>query len=309
MTGPGVDAAPEAPVPDLSVVVPSVNGTGILLECLEALRADAATGPRVEIVVVDRCGADVRREVRQRVPEAIVIPTAPGVPIPDMRALGFRHARAAAVAVIEDHVLVPPGWARQMLGALAAGSDVVGGSVVNAATEGTVDWAAFLCEYSHLLPPIPAGPVDALTGNNVVYRRPLLEKYWATVAEGRWEDHLHATMRRDGVRLTCHPEIVVRHKRHYRVREYVCQRYLYARAWAGLRGSEMSTARRAAIGLATLALPPVLLYRIVRRVLATRYRTELLRSLPLLLLFVCVWAAGEMMGYAAGPGDALSRVT
>ena len=38
------------------------------------------------------------------------------------------------------------------------------------------------------------------------------------------------------------------------------------------------------------------------------HRAELLRSLPLLALFVCAWAAGETVGYAFGAGDALSRV-
>jgi hypothetical protein len=32
------------------------------------------------------------------------------------------------------------------------------------------------------------------------------------------------------------------------------------------------------------------------------------RSLPLLPLFVAAWAAGEVVGAALGPGDALSRV-
>ena len=58
-----------------------------------------------------------------------------------------------------------------------------------------------------------------------------------------------------------------------------------------------------------VALAPVLLLRIVCRVLARRcYQAELVRSLPLLVLFVGAWAAGEAVGYAAGPGDALARV-
>jgi hypothetical protein len=116
-------------------------------------------------------------------------------------------------------------------------------------------------------------------------------------------------MQRDGVRLRCHPDIVVQHKMHYTVAEYLSQRYLYARAYAGLEGAEMTAARRLAAAVMRLALPPVLLYRIVSRVLAAgRHRAELARALPLLLLFTCGWAAGEIVGFVAGPGDALSRV-
>src|SRR5262245_9187437 len=73
----------------------------------------------------------------------------------DMRAMAFAQARADSVAVIEDHVIVPDGWAAHLLAAQARGEEVVGGSVENAATARLVDWAAFLCEYSQLLPPLP----------------------------------------------------------------------------------------------------------------------------------------------------------
>src|SRR4029079_14849460 len=95
----------------------------------------------------------------------------------EMRRRESCGARAPAVAVIEDHVIVPRGWARQMLDALADSHEVVGGGVRNVATDRLVDRAAFLCEYSHLLPPLRAGRVEALTGNNVIYPRALLQEY------------------------------------------------------------------------------------------------------------------------------------
>ena len=296
------------PQPDLSVIIPSVNG-GILFECLSALRAAAASAGTLEIVVVDRCGAHIRRVLADRFPEAIVLPVEPDTTIPHMRALGFRQARGSAIAVIEDHVIVPADWPRRLLDALAAGADVVGGSVQNAATATTVDWAAFLCEYSHMLAPVGGQRVDGLTGNNVVYRRALVEKYADVLEQGRWEDYFHTTMRDDGVALTCRPEIVVGHKMHYRVRDYVGQRYLYSRAYAGMRRDVLPWSRRAMFALGAFALPPLLFARIVGRVRASgRHQAELLRSLPLLALFVCSWAAGEAVGYAVGGGNALARV-
>src|SRR4051812_46759069 len=116
---------------DLSVVVPSVNGLPIVLECLAALRAEGASHLAIEILVVDRCGDEVRRAIREQFPEATVVLANAGTTIPDMRAMAFSQAQAPAVAVIEDHVIVPPGWARQMLSALAEGHDVVGGGVNN----------------------------------------------------------------------------------------------------------------------------------------------------------------------------------
>jgi hypothetical protein len=294
---------------DLSVVVPSVNGTPIVLECLAALEADAASGVRMEVLVVDRCGEPVRAAIRARWPAAIVMPVPPGTSIPRMRAMAFARATAPAVAVIEDHVMVPRGWARSLLDALAAGADVAGGGVENGAVESLVDRMAFVCEYSHLLPPLPAGPVANITGNNVVYRRAALERWRAVVDEARWEDHLHAAMRRGGAVLVSHPEIVVRHTMHYRVRDYTAQRFWYARAHAGMRRADMSPAGVCLRAAGSLALPPVLLWRIVRRLHRTTVPVRpWMTGLPLLALFVCAWAAGEGIGYMVGGGDALSRV-
>jgi hypothetical protein len=300
--------SPASP-PLLSVVVPAVNLMSDLDGCLAALAAESRETP-LEILVVDRHDLDFRQEVRRRYPGVRVLDAAPATTIPDMRAMAFAVAQAPVVAVIEDHVQVRPGWAAQMLRAHELGERVVGGAVENAATERRVDWAAFLCEYSHLLPPLPAGPVASITGNNTTYRRELLERFRAATTSGRWEDHLHAVLRDNGIELFCHPEIVASHKKHYTVGEYVSQRYLYARSYAGARVSQDSAIRRLVYGLgAATLLPPLLLLRIVRRVWARpAYRSELLRSLPLLPLFVAAWAAGEAAGAWAGPGDALSRV-
>jgi hypothetical protein len=295
---------------DLTVVVPSVNGLPIVLECLAALRADAAASHlRIEPIVIERCGNEARRAIQEQFPEATVVAVDRAVTIPAMRAIAFARASAPAVAVIEDHVIVPVGWADSMVAALADGADVVGGGVRNAAVSTLVDRAAFLCEYSHLLPPQPSGRVDSLTGNNVVYRRAVLDRYRSTIERGQWEDELHAAMHRDGVALIGRPDIVVAHKMHYRVGEYVAQRFWYARSYAGIKREAMPWAARGMRSIGSLVLPLVLLQRIVSRVRRAGYEDgALIPSLPLLIVFVCAWAAGEAVGYLAGSGDALSRV-
>ncbi|MEO6221795.1 MAG: glycosyltransferase, partial [Vicinamibacterales bacterium] len=197
-------AADTAP-PDLSVIIPAVNGLEILLECLSALRRNAGPGTTLEILVIERCGEEVRQGLAAFAPEVVVVPVPLPTTIPEMRAIGLQRACGNVVAVIEDHTLVPTDWATRMLDAFATGADVVGGSVYNAATSTTVDWAAFLCEYSHLLSPKAGRDVDRLTGTNVAYRRVLIERYAAVLAAGRWEDYLHDAMRRDGTLLTCVP--------------------------------------------------------------------------------------------------------
>lgn len=291
----------------LSVVVPSVNGWSDLQAALKALAANASD-VALEVLVPERCGEAVRQKVREQFPAVRLLPVSNDTTIPQMRALAFAAATADSVAVIEDHVIVPSDWARLLLAARNRGEAVVGGSVWNAATDRVVDWAAFLCEYSHLLPPLASGPSTWLTGNNTVYARDLLVRY-GPEAEGRWEHELHEVLRRHGVTLVMHPEIAVGHKKSYTIAEYLSQRYLYARAYAAHRVARAGAIARAIAAGAALALPPILLYRIFKRVWTSgAHRSELVMSLPLLAVFVCAWAAGEAVGAWAGDGGALARV-
>jgi hypothetical protein len=292
----------------LSVVVPSVNGWSDLDGCLAALERERASTP-IEVLVPERCGASVRDAVARRYPWVRVLPVTTETTIPQMRALAFHEAVSPTVAVIEDHVIVPPAWAARICEARAGDVRVVAGGLRNAATEKTVDWAAFLCEYSHMLAPLTTGPAEWLTGNNTAYERALLMEYRAVVDAGEWEDVLHATFRAGGITLWCRPDIIVDHKKHYTVREYASQRFLYARAFSSARVRRERTASAVTYGALAFALPALLYYRIVSRVWRSgTHRAELVRSLPLLLLFVTAWGLGEAAGAFLGDGGALARV-
>ncbi len=295
-------------LPELSIIIPSVNGLGDLIGCLEAVERLRAT-VRLEVIVVDRLGESVARAVRERFPAVTLLSVPSGTTIPQMRHLACAQATGGAVGVIEDHVIVPPDWGRRMLDALGDGANVVGGSIVNAATDTLVDWAAFLCEYSACLPPIPSGPSDWLPGNNVIYRRAVLEKFRDVMAEGRWENRLHDAMKGSGETLWCRPDIIVGHKKHYRFGEYLSQRYLYARSYAGARVAGAPIGRRLGYGAAALLLPPLLLVRTVQRLTAKRVdRALVLRCMPMIAVFVTSWGLGEVIGYWFGAGDSLAKV-
>lgn len=293
---------------ELSVVIPSVNGWGDLDCCLSALSPEREA-VRLEVLIPERCGESVRQALSEQYPWAHVLPVSPGTPIPAMRALAFRQATAPTVAVIEDHVLVPSGWARTLLEARAAGARVIGGAIVNGATGRLVDRAAFLCEYSQLIQPLPSGPATWLTGNNTAYDRALLQEFREMLDAGCWEDALHQAFRERSVELWRRSDLVARHKKHYTVGEYVSQRFLYSRGYVGLRLRPAGFPRRLGYGLLAFGLPPLLLARIVSRAWQSpSHRADLIPAMPLLLLFVGSWALGEVVGAWFGPKDALARV-
>lgn len=310
-----IGMTPPQLAPVLSVVVPSVNTLADVERALTALERERHAVP-LEILLVDRLGENVRSAVRSRFPLVRIIEASSTATIPAMRKLAFATARGEFVAVIEDHVIVPPGWARALVdaeraaqAAASTGEAIVGGSVENAAIHRVIDWAAFLCEYSHCITPLPRGPSSWVTGNNVIYPRALLDRYLDRLSPYAWENHLHDLMRADGVVLMMRPEITVGHEKYYTLGEYLTQRYQYARSYAAARVAHASLARRAAIGAAVAALPPLLLARTVARIWAKRrHRVQLFLSLPYIVVFVIAWTIGDVVGSWFGAGDSFQKV-
>ena len=294
--------------PALTIVVPSVNGLHDLIPCCEALAKVCARTP-TEVLVVDRLGGNIESTITSRFPWVTFLALPSASTIPQMRDRAFRIASADAVAVIEDHVIVPPEWGERLLSSLAEGHDVVGGPIENAATGRLLDWATFLCEYSACLPPLPEGGAAWLPGNNIVYRKSVLDRFLSVTAEGAWENRLHDAMRADGVQLICKAALLVGHKKHFGFFEYIGQRFLYSRSYAGARMRNASTFKRLATGVAAFALPPLLLLRITKSLIAKRVPTaRVLATMPFIGVFVISWGLGEVVGYWLGGGDALSRV-
>lgn len=289
-------------------MIASVNGWSSLGDCLRALHRQAGEHP-FEVVLVDRCGPEVRAAVTS-FPNVRVIPVSPEAAIPTMRALGVREARGEIVAVIEDHCLARPGWFDAMVRAHAAGDfAAVGGPVENACRERVVDWAAFFCEYSRWMGPLPAGPADDVAGNNVAYRRRALDEVRDVVEAGVWEHFLHAAIRDRGGRFALDPALAIDHRKSFGLGEFMAQRYHYSRSFAGMRAQERAPAVRLAWAAASPLLVPLVLGRIGRNVLRKRRHVpQLLASAPVLVLFSLSWAWGELVGYLFGGGRSLERV-
>lgn len=294
--------------PELSVLIPVVNTVSDAFDALAALDKERETVD-LEAIVLNRLGPSAGREIEAHYPWIRRIEVDAHATIPRMRQLGIDAATGDAVGVIEDHVIVPEGWARRMLDQLAAGHDVVGGSIDNAAVDTLLDWACFLTEYSHCIPPIPAGKVEWVPGNNVVYRRAVLEAHKHVLDPEKWEDHLHDALKAAGIELYCEPGIVVGHKKYYTLLEYLTQRYYYARSYAGARVRDSSPVRKLAFGAASFALPPLLMTRTLRTLFGKKkHLDKLVPSIPLIALFILSWSYGEVLGSWFGAGDSLEKV-
>lgn len=300
----------ESGAPLVSVVIASVNGPPSILECLEALTAQETDVP-FEVLVVDRCGEAVRRELRERFPQSkiTVVPEAPGKSIPRLRAIGTARARGRLIAILEDHCMVPPGWIEAIRDLHESGCLVMGGPVENGAVDRVIDWAVFFCEYASFMPPLPEGETGSVAGSSAIYDREAFEAVGAESMDEVWEFFIHGRMKELGITFHSDPRLQVLHKKEFGFRYFMSQRYHYSRSFAGMRMEDEPTWKRLAYAAATPLLPPLILWRIARTVLPKRRRRkEFLLAIPHLSIFMASYAWGETVGALLGPGDSLRRV-
>ncbi len=296
--------------PELSVIVPAVTGMKALAACLNSLGRQREA-PSLEILVPNRLDEEGVAQLAAGHASVRTWTVAADCPLMSMRSEGFLKAQGAVVAVIEDHLVLPETWARTLVTAVTSSDGVAGGVIVNGARDNLVERAAFLCEYSACMPPVPGGFVPWIVGNNTGYRRDILMKVKALWQDSAWEDRLHSGLQEQGTRLWCEPALVAEHHLHVGFREYMGLRFHYSRAFAAHLAADKRPSAAFWRGVLCFALPPVLLLRLIHRVWKKGKGTDrrtLIYSMPILVLFVLSWATGELFGNWCGAGSSPTRI-
>lgn len=291
--------------PRLSVAVASVNGYPYLGRCLEAL---ARTAPDAEIVVADWTDERTRARVARDWPSVRLLSFDTPMSVPELRAAAIAAAGAPYVAVIEDHCIVREGWADGLLAWHDQGKPVVGGPIANAVARRARDRAAFYCEYNGFLLPVATGDVPDLPGMNVSYDRAAIAAMQDLLDEGRWETMLHPRLRERGFSFWIDEALVIDHAKDFGFREFASQRYHYARSYAGERRATLGPSRFL-YAAGSAVLPLVLLRRILRNVRASgEDQRRFTTAIPLIGVYLVIWAVGEAVGYLRGGGRSLLRI-
>jgi hypothetical protein len=294
--------------PSLSIVIASVNGWDVLGPTLDSIDL-LPERDHLEVIVVEPIGGVLRERLMARKPRVRVVATEGKRPIPRMRYLGVKEAKGNLIAILEDHAEVDRSWANAVLKAHQDPSiGAVGGCVENGKT-GWVNEAVFFCEYTPYTGPVAEGPTGDLPGNNIAYKREHLLKHAEVLDAGKWESWINHELQAEGVPIVSTNQMVVRHIKTFTLGYFLTQRFHFARSYAGMRRVDQSAAKRFLYGVGSLILPPLLLARVIRQALQKRRNLgRFAVCLPLIALFFTIGAAGEMIGYLAGPGRSLDLV-
>jgi glycosyltransferase involved in cell wall biosynthesis len=295
--------------PRISVVLASKVGAPFIDQCLNSLAKEAAE-LEAEVIVVAAGRSSYAEHLAAAFPWTKVVHAADLSKVPALRRRGVDEAKGEIVAIIEEHCSAAPDWLNRALAAHSTGIyGAVGGPIVDYDYSRLRDWVVYFLEYNGALPPYPRGETFDLNDANIAYRREILISHRNLLDDGYWPMTMHPTLISKGHKLLSVPDMIVHHRGPFKFGYYLHQRYLFSRAFAGVRAERQSAVRRAAYLVGAPFVPIVLLARMASRVVQKRCHVgRFVATLPLMIPALIVFVAGEWAGYLFGPGDALSKV-
>jgi glycosyltransferase involved in cell wall biosynthesis len=294
--------------PKISVVIASKVGPPFIDQCLKSIEKETKELGAEAIVVIPEGNSDAAR-IATEFPWTRVI-KASEREVPALRRRGVDEARGELVAVIEEHCSAKEDWLHTAVAALS-GNDYasVGGPIVDYNYDTLRDWVVYFCEYNDALPPVPEGETTELNDANIAYPRSVLIEHRDLLDEGYWPMTLHGTLLAKKHKFLSVPDMVVYHRGPFKFGYYLGQRYLFSRAYTGVRAQQRPVSWRLVYLLMGPLVPAMLLARMAQRVFSKRCRVgKFILALPLTVTALVVLVAGEWVGCLLGPGDALSKV-
>lgn len=306
MDGIASDSAPHADSemvagegPELSVVIACDGSASGLLAALTAIAA-SCTQLSAEIIVVHDSMTTVPHPSDLPLPIRLVAVNSPLVPV--LWGHGIREARGRTVALTTTQFRVDAGWSRQLLhGLQQTGCSGIGGRMALDPSASMLSRALFLLRYSEHIGTAVDQPVREIAGDNAAYRRADIELVAPVLGSGFWEVDVHRLLRARGRCISRAPHAVALFASSLTLGAILANRFEHGSHYGRFRVHHLQWPRWKAVAVAP-AVPVVLLWRILRRVhQARRLDARDVLCLPLMMLMLMAWAAGECRGALRSP--------
>ncbi len=287
----------------LSVVIASNHSTREVDRCLRTLQQQRKV-EGMEIIVADSRSDDSLQEVITKYPEVVFIRLPEKTPLPMLWGAGIARSQGEIIAITDSTCVADAHWISAILKAHESSHAVVGGAVEAGGDKNVVGWAAYFCEYGQFMRPLSEGPAHVLPGNNISFKRWTLTKGQEFVQNGFWKTYWCRRLQGEGIELISTPTMVIYDNKCYRLIPFLIRRFHHGRCFAGMRILRESSLMRAAYILASPLLPLLFLGRTTSAIVSKRRHLKpFILSLPVSILAIMVWSAGELCGYLTGIGD------
>lgn len=289
------------PRPRLSVIVPTREGWPAIERDI-ALLQEQLREVNGELIVLDASGlpapvlSDHVRWLEQPVDLSVF----------QLRERGYRLATAEIVAVTEDHCRISRGWCQRILALHAAHPEAIaiGGAVANGSRDSNIDWAAYLVTQVPYAAPLDDGPASRLTSAaNLSLKRKVVDRLPHNDGFGTIELFDQAGLCQPGEIFWLDSSLIVFHELSLGFRGTSVIEFHNGRVLGGFRRRTMSPSDWARV----FGMPLLVVYRIVRtmRIALGKQvpRAAMRAAAPAIAWLHLCAAAGELLGYATGPGN------
>lgn len=219
--------------------------------------------------------------------------------------LGIVHAAAPVVALVENHAYPDPEWAACLVEAHAGPWAAVGPAVLNG-NPGILSWTNMLLSYGGWPESRARGEVSEIALHNSSFKRDILLSYGPRLSELLTRSGgLLERLRADGHRLLFEPRARIHHVNPSTLMATLHIRVKAGQLYAATRASSesWSAPKRMLYALGSPMLPAIRLATTGVVLFGGRRGTAALQLVPHLLAGLVLDAAGQMMGYAFGPGN------
>lgn len=295
--------------PKISVIIASRDTSQTIEDCLDSLERQKRRN-LAEIIVVD-CSTDGTVDIIKKLfPDVIIIESKTKTSSAHLKATGILASSGEIIVITEAYCIAAVNWFSSILKAHDSPYPVISGAVEPVHFNNTTSWATYFCEYGFFMLPFKKGFYNEMTGNNISYKREVLENYFPEIqARGFWKVFQQWKLQKAGIPMSTEPNILVYHNKNYRFSTFLRKRYYFGRCFGGMRKNEMSFIQIVFYIAIIPLLPFLFIYRLSKQIIPKRrYLREYLVSLPLLFLFFANWSVGELCGYIFGAGNSCEHV-
>lgn len=302
----------DAAAPAMSVVLATPAGYASIRKTIDHLRAQTVRN-RLEVVIVAPSVDALRLDRAELASFAGIRLVEVGAirSLAQTYAAGIRAAAAPVVALGEDHAYPDPDWAEALIRAHHRPWAAVGPALRNANPRSAVSWADFFIAYAGWMEPMPPRVVDHLPGHNSSYKRAVLLEYGPDLEPMlEAESILHWDLGARGYQLYLESAAKTSHANFTSLSSWIPSKFHSGRVFAATRarGRHWSRLLRLLYAGGAPLIPLVRLRRLARDARRARRVRILIGVLPLVIAGLAVSAAGEMVGYAVGAGDAIRKL-
>lgn len=304
------DLMTQATLPDMSVVVVSLDSYARIRRTIAALRLQTAkrqleiviVAPSREVLKLDE--VDLQDFLSFQVVEIGPIRSTGGA-----ITAGFQRAQAPVVAYAEEHSYPFPTWAEALLLAHKQPWGAVGVAIVNANPDSIISWANLFTDFGPSVDPAVGGVTSHLAWHHGSYKRELLSGYDTEQLQNFLETEglLHQALQDRGYQLYLEPTAKSNHVNVSTMLSLIRCEFVGGRLYgaARVRHNKWSMARRLLYILGSPLIPVLRLRRTLREVRRAGQWDKLLpQILPGIITALLAHCLGEISGYALGARDA-----